>query len=109
MDLRQQHRIRREPVSRAVNLPVATGADPDYPFRPGDEVRIIEGPFRDMLAVFHGPATPAQRVQVLLEILGRASRVQVEVTDLEKVTPGSTPAAPKRSRRTRGQGRRLKG
>lgn len=47
---------------------------PTPSFKQGDPVRITEGPFRDMLAIFDGPSTPAQRVQVLLQILG-ASKV----------------------------------
>jgi transcriptional antiterminator RfaH len=87
----------------------AAGGWPAHPFKPGDTVRITEGPFRDMLAIFDGPTTPAQRVQVLLEILGRISRMQVDVNDLEKVSPCAEVSAPKRPRRTRGQGRRING
>ncbi len=57
-----------------------------------------------MLAIFDEPTTPARRVQVLLSILG-ASRVQVDVADLEKVD--AEVPAPKRRRRTRGRGRRI--
>lgn len=87
----------------------AAGGWPAHTFKPGDTVRITDGPFRDMLAIFDRPTTPAKRVQVLLTILGHASRVQVDVTDLEKPPPGAqAPAPPKRPRRTRGRGRRIK-
>lgn len=75
-------------------------------FMPGDTVRITNGPFQDMLAIFEGPTTPGQRVQVLLEILG-ASRVQVDVADLEKASETAENAVAKRPRRTRGRGRRI--
>jgi transcription antitermination factor NusG len=77
-------------------------------FKPGETVRITAGPFSDMEAVFVGPTTPAQRVQVLLTILGRASRVHLSPQDLEK-SSSSTPAPPYHGmRRTRGGGRRIK-
>jgi len=70
-------------------------------------VRITDGPFRDMWAIFEGPTTPSQRVQVLLTILGHARRVQLEPADLEKVPTGAEGPIPKRPRRTRGRGRRI--
>ena len=57
----------------------------EYPFEPGDTVRITDGPFCDMEAVFEGSATADDRVQVLLNILGRFSRTHVDVTDLKKL------------------------
>lgn len=85
---------------------VAAGGRLTHSFQPGDSVRFVDGPFRDLLATFDGPTTPARRVQVLLEILG-ASRVQVDVADLEKASSGSEEPAPRRPRRTRGRGRRI--
>jgi len=86
----------------------ATGGYPLPSFNPGDSVRIKEGPFRDMVAIFDGPTTPAQRVQVLLDFLGHDRRVTVEVTSLEKITSNTEEEpANKRPRRTRGRGRRI--
>jgi transcription elongation factor/antiterminator RfaH len=84
----------------------AAGGRLAHSFQPGDSVRIVDGPFRDLLAIFDGPTTPAKRVQVLLRILG-ASRVQVDVTDLEKVSSDSEEPVLRRPRRTRGRGRRI--
>jgi transcription elongation factor/antiterminator RfaH len=78
------------------------------PFEPGETVRITDGPFKDLLAIFEGPCSPARRVQVLLTFLGQASRAHVAVEDLEKAPAGAEPPAPKRPRRTRGKGRRIK-
>lgn len=76
-------------------------------FKPGDTVLITAGPFEDMLAIFAGPTTPTRRVQVLLNILGHASRVQVEVGDLAKA-PEEAEAPPLvRTRGTRGKGRKI--
>ncbi len=65
-----------------------------------------------MLAAFERPATPAERVQVLLTFLGQASRMSIPVTALEKAPPEAQAPAPKapkrRRRRTRGRGRRNK-
>jgi transcriptional antiterminator RfaH len=86
----------------------ANGGWPLPTFKPGDTVRINDGPFKDMLAIFEGPTTPSQRVQVLLNILGHISRVQISVVDLEKAPPGVSAPGPKRLRRTRGQGHHIK-
>ena len=86
----------------------AAGGWPAYLFKPGDTVRITEGPFRNMLAIFEGPTTPSQRVKVLCSILGHLSRVQVAPTELSLVPNQSEAPEPKRGRRTRGRGRRIR-
>jgi hypothetical protein len=83
----------------------AGGGRPAHNFKPGETVRITAGPLQDMQAILEGPASPRTRVRVLLNILGQASRMQVEVTHLEKVTSDDGASAPKRPRRTRGRGR----
>ncbi len=80
---------------------------PRQQFEPGDMVRIKDGPFRDMLAIFEGPMTPSARVQVLLTSLNRAIRVRIESTNLEKVAGTTEKSEKKRPRRTRGRGRRI--
>ena len=47
-------------------------------FAPGDEVVVSEGPFRGMRATVLRAMPARQRVQVLLEILGRPNAVEVE-------------------------------
>ena len=83
-------------------------AKPAHSFKKGDTVKIIDGPFQNMLAIFDGPVTAAERVQVLLNILGQASRVHIEVSQLKEILspPDDTPF--KQRRRTRGRGRRIK-
>jgi transcriptional antiterminator RfaH len=80
---------------------------PQQKFKPGEVVRITHGPFAELLALFDGPTTPAERVTVLLDFLGHFSRVRLDVADLEKVSGGIAIAPPKRPRRTRGRGRRI--
>ncbi len=77
-------------------------------FKPGDTVRITSGPLCDMLAIFDGPTTPSRRVQVLLMILGHATRLTIDTSELEKAPVDTDPPAPSRDRRTRGQGRQVK-
>jgi len=48
-------------------------------FQPGDEVRIADGPFMGLAAIVRRYAPAAQRVQVLLEFLGRATAVELDV------------------------------
>lgn len=94
-------------IRRKLGEVEAAGGWPAHNFTPGDTVRIIEGPFQNMLAIFDGPTTPAERVQVLLNILGHYNRVELDVTALEKAPPGAKLPRPKRPRRTRGRGRRI--
>lgn len=94
-------------IRRRSNKRTAVGADPVHTFRKGETVRITYGPFQDMLAIFDGRTTSADRVQVLIDILGRASRVQVTVTDLEEVLAQAEVPVSKRPRGTRGRGRRI--
>ena len=56
------------------------------PFRPGDTVLITEGPFKDMVAIFSRPCSAARRVQVLLDILGRETRCEVDIDWLKKIS-----------------------
>ncbi|MCL4294764.1 MAG: hypothetical protein KJ077_03520 [Anaerolineae bacterium] len=92
-------------IRRQLDEIKASGGWPGHSFKPGDAVQITAGPFHDMLAIFEGPTTPAQRVHVLLTILGHASRLQIDVTDLKKAAPDAAVPLPKRPRRTRGRGR----
>jgi transcription elongation factor/antiterminator RfaH len=84
------------------------GIWPVCSFNPGDPVRITDGPFKDMVAIFEGPDRAAHRVRVLLNILGQLSRTQVDFAHLEKAPGGIPPPLPKPPRRTRGRGRRIK-
>jgi transcriptional antiterminator RfaH len=84
------------------------GDRPTRTYQPGDSLRITDGPLQGMLAIFEGPTTPAERVRVLLTILGNVNRAWVPATDLERVQPEAKTPAPKRRRRTRGRGRRVK-
>jgi transcriptional antiterminator RfaH len=53
-------------------------------FRSGDRVRIIEGPFRDLEALFERPVSAGERVRVLIDLLGRLTSCEVEAKYLVK-------------------------
>ena len=79
-----------------------------HDFQQGDEVRITDGPLQGMRAIFEGPSTPSERVQVLLTFLGHLNRMHVSAADLQKVSTAAQSPVPKRPRRTRGRGRHIK-
>jgi len=83
------------------------GSYPAHSFQLGDTVRLIDGPFQGLLATFDGPATPAERVDVLLTFLGQVRRAQIPVTYLEKTELDAEKSVSKRPRRTRGRGRQI--
>lgn len=87
----------------------ASGGWACHPFKSGDTVRITAGPLQDMVAIFDRPSKPGERVQVLLNILGHASRVEIDVADLEKSSVNSNvlPSI-KPPRRTQGHKRQIK-
>ena len=86
----------------------AANGRPASAFRPGDTVRINEGPFQDMLAIFDGPSTPKGRVQVLMAVLGQVSRVRMDEANLEKVSLHVEAPRAKRPRGTRGRSRYIR-
>lgn len=57
---------------------------PAHNFHPGDVVQVKRGPLQNLDMIFVGSTTPGGRVQVLLELLGRLKKVQVDVDLLEK-------------------------
>lgn len=97
-------------IKRKLGEIEAAGGLPTHSFNPGELVCITDGPFEGMSAIFDGPTTPSQRVYVLLTILGQVSKTQVPCANLKKAPSGTKiiAASPNRSRRTRGQGRRIK-
>ena len=84
----------------------AQGGLPAHPFKPGDAVRLTQGPLAGLEAVFVGPTTPAERVEVLLRFLGRQQVTRVAPEELEAV--GNPVGIEERPRRTRGRGRPIR-
>ncbi|HSJ57251.1 MAG TPA: transcription termination/antitermination NusG family protein [Anaerolineae bacterium] len=54
-------------------------------FKKGDRVRIESGPMRDLVAIFDQPMSSADRVRVLLEVMGRLTVVELDYTNLTKL------------------------
>jgi transcriptional antiterminator RfaH len=54
-------------------------------FQKGDRVRITEGPLKDLDAVFERSMTSAERVRILLDVMGRMTPVEIDYTHLEKI------------------------
>lgn len=50
-------------------------------FKPGDQVRVENGPFEDRLGLFEG-LTDGDRVRILLDLLGRKVRVMLDADEL---------------------------
>lgn len=85
------------------------GGLPRHDFRPGNPVRLKEGPLQGLEAVFIGPLKPSERVRILVEFLGRPQVAEVPVDALEPAEAAPAEAAPARpARRTRGGGRVIK-
>ncbi len=62
----------------------AQGAVPgeeSWPFRAGDKVAVLEGPFAGLTAVFEG-AEPEARAMILIQLLGRQNAVEVSINAL---------------------------
>lgn len=52
---------------------------------PGDSVTITEGPMRDLEGVFQGHLSSMERAQVLINVLGRLTRVEVRESWLRRL------------------------
>lgn len=53
----------------------------------GDRVRVKGGSFAGLEGIFERPTTRRDRVRVLLEILGRVTPLELDVFELERVSP----------------------
>ena len=57
--------------------------DVEAPFKPGDKVRFVSGPFAGIEAVFD-MARGGDRAQVLLQLLGKDQRITVGIDEMIK-------------------------
>ena len=55
------------------------------PFKRGDKVRIKSGPLRDLEAVFDRHLSAADRVRVLVNVLGGLTRTEIDIDDIERL------------------------
>jgi transcriptional antiterminator RfaH len=64
------------------------GAKRSAPFRRGQRVTLPEGhPLRDLEVVFEKPLSGGARAQVLVQLLGRLTRADVDMADLSPLEP----------------------
>ncbi len=54
-------------------------------FKKGDRVRITTGPLRDLEAVFDEPLSSADRVRILLDVMGRMTPVDIDPLHLQQL------------------------
>lgn len=85
----------------------AKGGLAPHNFQVGDALIFTAGPLQGLEAIFIGPLTPSQRVQVLLHFLGQQQQVEVDVRLLEKNSNPRQPQGAHPPRRSRGKGRPL--
>jgi transcriptional antiterminator RfaH len=55
------------------------------PFRPAEPVQVLTGPLAGLDAVFNRELSPNGRVQILVQLLGRLTAVDLDVALLERV------------------------
>jgi len=53
--------------------------------RPGDRVRITSGPLQDLEAVFEQPMSAANRVRILLDVMGRMTPVEIDRAQIVRI------------------------
>jgi transcriptional antiterminator RfaH len=53
--------------------------------RQGDRVRITSGPLRDLEAIFDQPTSSADRVRVLLDVMGRLTSVEIDPSEIKPI------------------------
>jgi transcription antitermination factor NusG len=51
----------------------------------GDRVRITSGPLRELEAIFDQPLSAADRVRVLLDVMGRMTPVEIEHSQISPI------------------------
>jgi transcriptional antiterminator RfaH len=56
--------------------------EPEGPFKKGDLVHIVHGPFEGLDAVFDQRLSPEGRVRVLLDLMGRLVATELDLDDL---------------------------
>jgi transcriptional antiterminator RfaH len=65
-------------------MAVATAPTRDMLFEPGEDVRVVVGPFADLVAKVEA-APEKDRIFVLLDMMGRTVRAQLSGADLERL------------------------
>ena len=72
-----EHLRRREEHQRACR---------NLPFKPGDRVQLVTGPFAGLEAVFAGGLNGAGRTRILIELMGRLVSSEVPISSIVRCT-----------------------
>ena len=73
-------------IVEMVRQRLATIEDVGYGhLKQGDRVRIVSGPLRDLEAVFDKPMSAANRVRILLDVVGRMTPVEIDYSEIESL------------------------
>jgi transcriptional antiterminator RfaH len=83
----------------------AQGGLPEHPFHFGDTVRLTDGPLCWLEAKFIKSMKSSGRVRILIDFLGQLREAEV---DADRLEPAQVEPNPRRERRTRGKGRKIK-
>jgi transcriptional antiterminator NusG len=60
------------------------GEQPEIPFKPGDPVRIIEGPFNNFTGVVEEVYPDKLKLKVMVSIFGRKTPLEVDYLQVER-------------------------
>lgn len=60
------------------------GEQPEIPFKPGDVVRIIEGPFNNFTGVVEEVYPDKLKLKVMVSIFGRKTPLEVDYLQVER-------------------------
>ena len=64
---------------------VSSKPRPKVVFEPGEQVRVIDGPFTEFMAVVEGVDYDRNKLQVSVSIFGRSTPVELDFSQVEKV------------------------
>jgi transcriptional antiterminator NusG len=59
--------------------------EPHPSYAPGDQVRVLDGPFADYQAYVQAVDAPRGRLEVAVTVAGRPVPIQVELRQVEKL------------------------
>jgi transcriptional antiterminator NusG len=74
--------------AQAIVDKMQTGKDkpqPKYYFEPGDEVRVVDGPFSNFNGTVEEVSPDKEKIKVLVSIFGRATPVELNFIQVTKI------------------------
>lgn len=77
--------LRPEEVEKIMKRMEAAAPSIKVSFRPGQKVRIIEGPFEDFMGIVDGINMEKGKVRVLVSFFGRETPVELDLLQVEKI------------------------